>query len=171
MEEAGILEELLDRVAEATEEVLAGGTEEEEGDAMLEETAELTEVPTEEDERGCRQPDTKQANASTAIQAGIKRMKITPHQTEKIYHKGNYAGAQIKSIMNFRYVLIILLCFYFFKYDADVWEYKPNTEKRIAGHSAPCRMTKDGKVLKCYILKKWSLSLIHSEVSSGTARG
>ena len=43
MEEAGILEELLDRLAEATEEALTGGTEEEEGDAMLEETAELTE--------------------------------------------------------------------------------------------------------------------------------
>ena len=83
VEDAGTLEELLDRLAEATEEALADGTEEEEGDAMLEETAELTEESTEEDERGCRQPDTKQANASAAIQAGIKRMKITPHQTER----------------------------------------------------------------------------------------
>lgn len=83
VEDAGTLEELLDRLAEATEEALTGGTEEEEGDAMLEETAELTEESTEEDERGCRQPDTKQANASTAIQAGIKRMKTTPHQTER----------------------------------------------------------------------------------------
>ena len=76
----GLATEQVDRVIDAA---LADGTAEEEGDAMLEETAELTEESTEEDERGCRQPDIKQANASTAIQAGIKRMKTTPHQTER----------------------------------------------------------------------------------------